>query len=487
MKKIILVFVIFFMSFKFAFAHPLDISVSTANIKWNNINITTYFHSFEIEYLLKKNNIIPDWVIDYFENENIIKDYIKQNLVFKNKSETCELWEIKIDRDEAYDILTKWLSANYSLKCNEKIDNFELYLNYFLEFKLQTNRITIYDLNNGIKDIKPIIYKVLTSKISSLNLDLNNLNVVRVDSDGDWLSNEEEKVYLTDPNKIDSDDDFYTDKEEIDYWWNPLNHDLWPGQQYRDKLDIVLSQEKIDSLQKINEEMLEKNLSDYWYNSNYLNKVMKYINDYFENKSWNIFIIFFIVYTLWILHAAWPGHSKWLLIAYTLEKENGYKKWLLFSVIFTITHIIDIIILFIITKVIISFVDPWKYIYYVQLVSWIILFFLSLYLILKAFKKENEQCKKPTLTIAFLAWLAPCSFAWSIFLLLVALWKTSWLLPLIFALWLGIFTTLIFVVIISVYLKNKAYSKIWFLAKYSSIFSSLIILIISIILLYKLI
>ena len=140
--------------------------------------------------------------------------------------------------------------------------------------------------------------------------------------------------------------------------------------------------------------MLEKNLSDYWYNSNYLNKVMKYINDYFENKSWNIFIIFFIVYTLWILHAAWPGHSKWLLIAYTLEKENGYKKWLLFSVIFTITHIIDIIILFIITKVIISFVDPWKYIYYVQLVSWIILFFLSLYLIHKAFKKENEQCKK---------------------------------------------------------------------------------------------
>ena len=130
MKKIILVFVIFFMSFKFAFAHPLDISVSTANIKWNNINITTYFHSFEIEYLLKKNNIIPDWVIDYFENENIIKDYIKQNLIFKNKSETCELWEIKIDRDEAYDILTKWLSANYSLKCSEKIDNFELYLNY---------------------------------------------------------------------------------------------------------------------------------------------------------------------------------------------------------------------------------------------------------------------------------------------------------------------------------------------------------------------
>ena len=124
MKKIILILIIFFTTFNLAFAHPLDISVSTANIKWKTMNITTYFHSFEIEYLLKKNNIIPDWVIDYFENENIIKDYIKQNLVLKNKNKDCELWEIKIDRDEAYDILTNWLSANYSLLCSENIDNF---------------------------------------------------------------------------------------------------------------------------------------------------------------------------------------------------------------------------------------------------------------------------------------------------------------------------------------------------------------------------
>lgn len=485
MKKIILSIILFLISFKLVFAHPLDISVSTANIKWNNMNLTTYFHSFEIEYLLKNNWIIPDWVIDYFENEQIIKDYIKQNIFLYNNWKICSLWEIKIDRDEAYDVITNWLAANYSFSCDEKIKLINLQIKYFSEFKLQTNRITIYNLNNWLKDLKPLIYKVLTQKIHQLNIDIENVDVKRIDSDSDWLSDEEEKLYATDIKNMDSDGDFYTDKEEVDYWWNPLNKELWPWQPYRDILDLELSKQKIDELQKINNEILEKNLSDYWYNSSFLNKVMKYINDYFEKNTWNIIVIFFIVYVLWILHAAWPGHSKWLLIAYTLEKNNWYKKWLLFAVIFSITHIIDILILFMITKVIIHFVNPWQYLYYVQLISAIILFILSIYLIIKSFKNKNENCKNPSLFIAFLAWLAPCSFAWSIFLLLIALWKTSFLLPLIFALWLWIFTTLVIIVLVSVYLKNKAYSKIDILWRYSPVFSSFIILIISIILLYK--
>jgi hypothetical protein len=57
------------------------------------------------------------------------------------------------------------------------------------------------------------------------------------------------------------------------------------------------------------------------------------------------------------------------LIAYTLEKNNGYKKGLVFALIFTITHILDIIALFFITKVIITFVDPSKYNYYIQVIS----------------------------------------------------------------------------------------------------------------------
>ncbi|MDD3144605.1 MAG: hypothetical protein PHV23_00680 [Candidatus Gracilibacteria bacterium] len=487
MKKILISFIIFLGAFNTTFAHPLDISVSTANIKGNIVYINTYFHSFEIEYLLKNNGINPDGVIDYFENEDIIKKYIKENIALSNNEKKCELGDITINRDETYNILTNGLSSDYSFTCSENISKFNLFFNYFSEFKLQTNRITIYDLTNGISNLRPIIYKVLTPKIKELNLDLKNLNVVRIDSDNDGLSDEEEKVYLTNPKEIDTDGDNYTDKEEIDFGWDALNKELSPGQEYREKLDVELSNKKIDELENINKTISQKNLSDYGSNNGYLKKVMKYINDYFEKGIGNILIIFGIVYILGILHAAGPGHSKGLLIAYTLEKENGYKKGILFSIIFTITHIIDIIILFIITKVIITFVDLNDYLYYIQFLSAIVLFFLSIYLIKKAVKKEKNKYNKPSLAIAFLAGLAPCSFAWSIFLLLAALGKTNYLLPIILALGLGIFTTLVFIVILSVYLKNKAYEKIGNLGKYSSIFSSFIILIISIILLYNLI
>lgn len=490
MKKIILFIIsVLYLTFtNVTNAHPLDISVSTWNIKWNIFSINTYFHTFEIEYLLKNNWINPDWVIDYFENENIIIDYIKEKTIFKNNWKACEIQNIIVNRDEAYDIITNWLSTNYEFKCEENIQKFILELNFFLEFRLQTNRITIYDLNNGIRNLRPIIFKVLNPKIYFLELDLNNLNVVRIDSDWDWLSDEEELIYWTDPFNIDTDWDNYTDYEEIMFWWDPLDPNPGPWQEYRESLDIQLSIKKIDELERINLEMAKTNLSDYWYNNGFLKKVMKYINDYFERWEWNLFIIFVIVFILWILHAAWPWHSKWLLIAYTLEKENWYKKGFIFALIFSITHIIDIIILFLIVKFIFHFIDVNDYIYYVQLISAILLFIISIFLIYKSVKKV-QKCKNKdlSLSVAFLAWLTPCSFAWSIFLLLAALWKTSWIFPLVIALWLWILATLIFIVIISVYLKNKAYEKVGNIWKYSSLISSIIIFLISLVLIYNLI
>ncbi|NCO32232.1 hypothetical protein GW891_05755 [bacterium] len=59
--------------------------------------------------------------------------------------------------------------------------------------------------------------------------------------------------------------------------------------------------------------------------------------------------------------------------------------------------------MFIITKVIISFVDLNDYLYYIQLVSAVILFFLSIYLIKKSVKKEKNKYNKSNLSIAFLA------------------------------------------------------------------------------------
>ena len=222
MKKIIyfLIITIFYISsLQYSFAHPLDISISTASVKSNNLSITTYFHTFEIEYLLKENNINPDWVIDYFENSKIIADYIKDNITISNNQKNCKIEKIELKSDETYKILTDWLWVHYEFKCDEIIENFKISLWYFKEFPLQTNRITFYNLNNWISNIKPFFFKVFTSKIFDKEINLNDKNLsISLDSDNDWISDEEEKIYYTDIYSNDTDWDFYTDKEEIELW-----------------------------------------------------------------------------------------------------------------------------------------------------------------------------------------------------------------------------------------------------------------------------
>jgi hypothetical protein len=63
MKKLLFIFLACFFYFgniSLSFAHPLDISVSNIYINKTQLKTTTYFHTFEIEYLLKKNGINPD-------------------------------------------------------------------------------------------------------------------------------------------------------------------------------------------------------------------------------------------------------------------------------------------------------------------------------------------------------------------------------------------------------------------------------------------
>ncbi len=474
-----------------AFAHPLDISISTASIKNNSINISSYFHSFEIEYLLKENNIEFDSINDYFKHWDIITNYISENINVSQNNSQCNISKINVKQDQAYKILSDWLEVNYQILCDQKISDFDFTVQYFTQFPLQTNRFTFYDFNNGIQWVTPFYFKVFTSKIIQKRININDKNLsISKDSDWDWLSDEEEKIYYTDINSYDTDWDFYTDKEEVEWGWNPINAELWPGQEYRTQQDLDLwfleKNTQVDYSKQ--QENSVETLSDYWYASDYLKSILKYLDNFFTNNQWNIFWVFMLVFFLGFIHAIWPGHSKSLLIAYTLEKNNWYFKGFLFAFIFTITHILDILLLFLVTKILIWFVDISKFNYYIQLISSIFLFFLWIYLFSKAIKRnkstENKKENK-SLWIAFFAWLAPCSFAWSIFLLLIALWKSQWIFLLVWALWAWIFTTLILIVWISVFLKAKSYKKFEQLETYSNTLSSAIILFISIILLIK--
>jgi hypothetical protein len=84
MKKIILSFLIYNLFILQALAHPLDISSNFVSIKANNADVTSYLHTFEIEYLLSKLGIVPKNIQTYYDNSNKITDYIKNNTKFYN-------------------------------------------------------------------------------------------------------------------------------------------------------------------------------------------------------------------------------------------------------------------------------------------------------------------------------------------------------------------------------------------------------------------
>ena len=51
-----------------------------------------------------------------------------------------------------------------------------------------------------------------------------------MDTDHDGISDEDERLYRTNPDDPDTDHDGYTDRTEIDASWNPLSSELSPGQ-----------------------------------------------------------------------------------------------------------------------------------------------------------------------------------------------------------------------------------------------------------------
>ncbi len=116
------------------------------------------------------------------------------------------------------EIFTSGFPVRYRVKCPAKIDGFSLHVEIFSELPLQTNRVLLYDGKTG----NTILYKVFTAKQTEY-VYTPGAQTKLVDTDHDSLSDEEEKLYRTDPTKTDTDGDFYTDYEEVMSGWNPLS------------------------------------------------------------------------------------------------------------------------------------------------------------------------------------------------------------------------------------------------------------------------
>ncbi len=242
MKKILsLVFVLFLSTPGTIFAHPLDISSSTYTVQGHEVSATTYFHAYEAERLLRANKISLNTSEDYYKNSQIFVDYIGKHARVENNGKPCQIHDISLIQKEMYEIVSEGLGAEYAFTCPDTVQSITIDLSFFIEFELQTNRLRLYNLNSGIDNTTPIAYKVLNPLVSSYTHDLSSTEVQKlVDTDGDNISDEEERIYKTDSGKIDTDGDFYTDYEEVTMGWNPLKASVSPGQMKRDKMPTAL-------------------------------------------------------------------------------------------------------------------------------------------------------------------------------------------------------------------------------------------------------
>lgn len=507
MKKFILILFSFFFLLSPVFAHPLDISSSFFSFNKNYLNTTTYFHSYEIEYLLSKKWIQIKSVYEYYDHEKEIKDYITHSIQLKSWKEYCKIEQIEMLKMEEYQILSKWVEISYRFRCSQDIKSGQIEVYFFDNFPLQTNQITLYNWNDINSSSVPIDSSVLNSNIKIYSFDLSkDFKKCIVDTDGDSISDEEELIYKTDVNNIDTDNDLFTDYEEIFNSWIPLDRHMWPNQQARWEIPkyilenisknkkTVLDCEKENAILSKNNNIINNWIltNSFW--NKYFTNTLENIGKYVKNKSDDsLLYILLIVVWLWFIHAMWPGHSKSLLISYILDKNKSFFDGLLYITIFTVTHLIDIVVLFLITKVFFNFYDISNYMLYIQRISLFILLILSLYLIFKWFKSiksttNNELCNKKGIKGTFILWfvsgLAPCTFWWSIFLLLFSMGSFWLIIPMIGALWLWIFLCLLVVMVGTFILRKKVFEKINMFSNYSSLVSSIILFFLSMYLLF---
>lgn len=149
-------------------------------------------------------------------------------------------------------------------------------------------------------------------------------------------------------------------------------------------------------------------------------------------------ILFSLTVALGFLHALGPGHAKTLLASILVDTHTTRRQGILFAIVFSLTHIIDIILLFALMQLFSYFSDPTQVISMIQKVSPYVLILLGSWLLFRAIRPDRDISpvsvyeKKHIWILGIIAGLAPCSFGWSLFFLLFSIGKVAWIPFLIF-------------------------------------------------------
>lgn len=448
--------------FRGVFAHPLDVSNTTLTLYESEVSGVTYLHPVELDRIL-----ILSWWVDparvsvdmyYHERETFFR-YLSESIQFENQGELCQIGNFEVMEWLLVDeIFRNGFPISYTFSCQKKIQDPRIIITICNEVQLQTNRLYIYEAVPGSSPQKRD-YRVLNGKKNSHILRLNSLDILQ-DSDHDGLPDEDEILYGTSVNNSDTDGDGYTDREEIDKSWNPLSSELSPGQKRYN-----LSSSSSWGYGVSGEVHNLSDVTSVWWGQRF-GKILTDIRVFIDQKQsvWFLFWLLVSVGVLGFIHALGPGHSKGILISQILDKHISLGRVVAYAGIFSFVHILDIVVVVLISKFLLRVFDPWEHLWTIQWLSILAIMGLSIYLFISSYlqyKKRviTSQSGSGYIFLAILSGLTPCAFWWSIFLLLFAVKRLDLALPLLLSLWLWIFLCLVWIGLLTYFLKERIY---WF-------------------------
>jgi ABC-type nickel/cobalt efflux system permease component RcnA len=202
-----------------------------------------------------------------------------------------------------------------------------------------------------------------------------------------------------------------------------------------------------------------------------------------------------IAYSLGLLHTLEAGHSKTILTGVLVNGNTTRYKAFGYVLLFTFTHIADILILGTILTVLQASLDVYSFLPRLELLSGIILFCIGLIMFYKTIKHTTHHIHPhshnhahahniPTQIFnwkyiagtALASGLAPCLMGWSLFFIVLST-KSAWaIFPVILAFGLGIATVLITMILLSQLFIRHLPKKFGIIILYAPLISSLIIL-----------
>jgi hypothetical protein len=369
-------------------------------------------------------------------------------------------------------MLADGLLVESTMRCAKLAGDIVYSNTLFIEFfSLQTNHVDFY--YGG----KVVHQKVLTKNLTQLTFNLNTPQSSLPDSDGDGISDVDERQYGTNPQRSDTDSDGYSDKEEIENSWDPLSLTSSPGQAQRvaavnnlvtpntsseispdaattsipSVLENVEDRSSVATDASSEEIVITNNPSsdEVLYSSLQLGSGKQYLDRIIEllsDDGWfaKIFLLV-LAFTLGVIHSLEVGQGKSILASYLLQSRAKFSDALRFSSLMTATHVVDIVVVTILLQIFSLFTDIYLYANIIEYIGVVMLLGASMYLFGRSIYtyRHPHHCdhdhdyRRQGIWLGLIAGLAPCALGWTMLAAAVSLGQIGWLIPLIVAFAVG--------------------------------------------------